>query len=52
MHAVVTNGTRLSPEWLDFLARNKFGVTVSLDGPAALHIDSASTRQVARHTLG
>lgn len=36
-NAIVTNGTRLTPEWLDFIAENRFGVTVSLDGPPELH---------------
>lgn len=32
-----TNGTLLSEEWGDFLARNNFLVGVSLDGPASVH---------------
>lgn len=32
-----TNGTRLSSEWLEFLARHQFRVGVSLDGPPEIH---------------
>lgn len=36
-NAIQTNGTRLTPEWLSFLKRNKWGVGVSIDGPRELH---------------
>lgn len=36
-NAIQTNGTRLTPEWLDFLRRYHFSVGVSLDGPAEVH---------------
>lgn len=32
-----TNGTHLSPDWLDFLKRYRFVVGVSLDGPPEVH---------------
>lgn len=32
-----TNGTNLSPDWLAFLKRYRFGVGVSLDGPPEVH---------------
>ena len=32
-----TNGLRLDPEWIDFLAREKFSVGLSLDGPPEHH---------------
>lgn len=32
-----TNGTRLRPEWIDFLKRYQFRVGVSLDGPPEIH---------------
>lgn len=32
-----TNGTRLTPEWLDFLKSYRFRVEVSLDGPPEIH---------------
>ncbi len=36
-NSVQTNGTRLKPEWLDFLKRYRFSVGVSLDGPPEIH---------------
>jgi uncharacterized protein len=36
-NAIQTNGTLLDDEWGEFLARNKFLVGLSLDGPAELH---------------
>lgn len=32
-----TNGTRLTPEWLDLLKRYRFRVEVSMDGPPEIH---------------
>lgn len=32
-----TNGTTMNERWLDFLARERFGVSVSVDGPRELH---------------
>jgi len=34
---VVTNGTKLSNEQIDFLSRSKFNILVSLDGPGEIH---------------
>lgn len=36
-NALQTNGTLLNDEWGDFLARNRFLVGLSMDGPARLH---------------
>jgi uncharacterized protein len=36
-NSIQTNGTRLTPQWLEFLKANKFSVGVSLDGPPELH---------------
>lgn len=36
-NAVQTNGTLLTEDWLDFFARYRFSVGVSLDGPPELH---------------
>jgi uncharacterized protein len=55
-NAIVTNGTRLTPEWLEFLAQHEFGVSVSIDGPAELHdtyrIDAAGRPTHARVIAG
>ena len=34
---VQTNGTRLTPEWVELLKRYRFRVGVSLDGPPEVH---------------
>lgn len=36
-NAVQTNGTILTPQWLDFFERYQFSVGVSLDGPPEIH---------------
>lgn len=36
-NAIQTNGTRLTPEWIEFLRENRWSVGVSVDGPAPLH---------------
>ncbi|MFN8613095.1 MAG: radical SAM protein [Vulcanimicrobiota bacterium] len=36
-HSLQSNGLLLDPEWVEFLARQKFRVRLSLDGPADLH---------------
>lgn len=36
-HTIQTNGTRLSDEWAEFFAENKFLVGLSLDGPQEMH---------------
>lgn len=35
--SITTNGTRFTPEVLDFLAEHRIGVSVSIDGPPDLH---------------
>ena len=35
--SITTNGTRFSPEALDFLAVHRIGVSVSIDGPPDVH---------------
>ena len=35
--SITTNGTRFTPEVLDFLADHRIGVSVSIDGPPDLH---------------
>ena len=35
--SITTNGTRFTPEALDFLAGHRIGVSVSIDGPPDLH---------------
>lgn len=36
-NSLQTNGTRLTDEWGEFLAENRFLVGISIDGPADLH---------------
>ena len=36
-HTIQTNGTRLSDEWGEFFAENKFLVGLSIDGPKIMH---------------
>ncbi|HEX8273150.1 MAG TPA: radical SAM protein [Longimicrobiaceae bacterium] len=36
-NSVQTNGTHLTPEWLDFLKRYRVSTAVSLDGPPEIH---------------
>ncbi len=36
-HTIQTNGTRLTQEWAEFFADNKFLVGLSVDGPQPLH---------------
>jgi uncharacterized protein len=36
-NGIQTNGTLLDDDWCRFLARERFGVGLSLDGPAGLH---------------
>jgi len=35
--SITTNGTRFTPEVLDFLAEHRIGVSVSIDGPPDVH---------------
>ena len=35
--SITTNGVCASPEALDLLARGKFGITLSVDGPSGIH---------------
>ena len=37
--AITTNGTTVTPEIAQFLARENFGVTLSIDGPKEIHDD-------------
>jgi len=37
LHTIQTNGTRLTEEWAQFFAENKFLVGLSIDGPKELH---------------
>lgn len=37
INSIQTNGTVLTPEWCDFLARNRFTLGISIDGPRAIH---------------
>jgi uncharacterized protein len=36
-NSIQTNGTRLTPEWAEFLRRHEFQVGVSIDGPPEIH---------------
>ncbi len=36
-NALQTNGTHLTPQWLDFIKRYRFQIGVSLDGPPEIH---------------
>lgn len=51
-----TNGTRLTPSWVEFLTRYGFSVGVSLDGPPEVHdrrrIDAAGRPTAARVRAG
>lgn len=51
-NSIQTNGTRLTPEWLDFLREHRFSVGVSLDGPPEVHdlrrLDAAGRPTAAR----
>ena len=42
---IQTNGTILSDAWLDFFARTKLGIGVSIDGPADIHDAHRVTRK-------
>lgn len=44
-NGIQTNGTLLDDNWADFLARNRFSVGLSLDGPAETHDFYRSTKQ-------
>jgi uncharacterized protein len=44
MNTLQTNGTLLDDEWCRFLAKNKFLVGLSLDGPRELHDQHRKTR--------
>jgi uncharacterized protein len=52
-----TNGLLLDPEWIDFLAREKFSVGLSLDGPPEHHdpyrrdARDLTTQRLVVHTL-
>lgn len=56
-NALQTNGTNLTPEWLDFCRRYRFSLGISLDGPPEIHdrrrIDAAGrpTSQRVREAL-
>ena len=43
-----TNGTLIDSTWAKFLARYRFGVSVSIDGPAALHDESRPSARGGR----
>lgn len=43
-HAIQTNGTLLTPAWVEFLARHRVGIGLSVDGPAFLHDRMRVTR--------
>ncbi|MDZ7676584.1 MAG: radical SAM protein [Acidimicrobiales bacterium] len=47
-NTVQTNATLITPEWIDFLARNGMGVGVSIDGPPEIH----DRQRVDRHGHG
>lgn len=36
-NSVQTNGTLMNDQWISLFQRNKFGVSISLDGPEAIH---------------
>ena len=48
MNALQTNGTLVTSEWAEFLARNQFLVGVSLDGPERIH----NTYRTYQNNLG
>lgn len=43
-HAIQTNGTLLTDEWIDFFLTESFDVGVSLDGPKELHDSCRKSR--------
>ena len=47
--SITTNGTRFTPEALDFLAAHRIGVSVSIDGPPDIH---DANRRYARRNNG
>jgi uncharacterized protein len=50
-NALQTNGTNLTPEWLDFCRRYGFSLGISLDGPPAIH-DRRRVDAAGRPTSG
>lgn len=58
VNLIQTNGTRLTDAWVDFLAKNKFIIGISLDGPPEIHdhyrryASGAQSFSDVSHTMG
>lgn len=51
LNSIQSNGTLMDKEWIDFFARNKFHVGISIDGPRDLHVLNRNNNQMSEDLL-